>query len=602
MISATSLPHLPDNPGVYLMKDSKGVIIYIGKARSLSSRVRSYFLRGAVHSSKTSRMVEEIADIDWIVTASDLEALLLESNLVKHHQPKFNIVLRDDKQYPYLRLPVKDDFPRLTVVRKVEQDGALYFGPYVPAGALRGTLRVIRKVFPLATCELDLSQRAERACLEFEIKRCMAPCIGNQTSAEYGEIVTQVRMFLEGRDRELGEALKAEMIAAADRCDFEEAARKRNQLFKVERVLEKQRITQVGMVDQDVIGMARDGGLLAVHVLFVRGGLLIGRKEFFWNNVRQQSDHECLRSIIEQFYAMDLVPPKEVLLPFHLEEQAAIISWLSLRKGEAVRVTVPRRGGKVQLLELARENAAVRLQEHVRRKASNADVLTAVLTELGLDTLPTRMVGVDISNIQGAQAVGSLVVFENGISKNSEYRRFKIKTVDGPDDFAMIGEVMQRFGARICNGEVPRPDLILVDGGRGQLSSAQASLAKLGLDEIEIIGLAKAHGEKFERVFIGETSEAIPLDPHSQATHLLQRVRDEAHRFALTYHRKLRGNEMLGSRLDEIVGIGKARKQALLKQIGSIDRIRQATAEELQRVPGITIKMARVIQSALGRD
>ena len=583
------------------MKDSKGTIIYIGKARSLSSRVRSYFQRGTVHSSKTSRMVEEIADIDWIITSSDLEALLLESNLVKHHHPRFNIVLRDDKQYPYLRLPIKDDFPRLTVVRRVATDSALYFGPYVPAGALRGTLRVIRKVFPLATCELDLGQRAERACLEFEIKRCMAPCIGNQTSEEYHGIVTQVRMFLEGRDRELCDVLKADMIAAADRRDFEEAARKRDQLFKVKRVLEKQRITQVGMVDQDVIGMAREGELLAVHILFVRGGLLIGRKEFFWSNVKEQSDHECLRSIIEQFYAMDLAPPKEILLPFQLEAQAVMIPWLSQRKGQAVRVTVPKRGLKVQLLALARENATVRLQEHARRKTSNADVLTAVMRDLGLDTLPTRIVGVDISNIQGAQPVGSLVVFENGASKKSEYRRFKIKAVDGPDDFAMIGEVIQRFGTRVCNGEIPRPDLILIDGGRGQLSSAQANLTKLGLDEIEVIGLAKARGEKFERVFMGGHSEAISLDPHSQATHLLQRVRDEAHRFALTYHRKLRGKGMLDSKLDEIAGIGKVRKQALLKQLGSIDRIQQATAEELQRVPGITVDIAQLIQSSLGR-
>ena len=601
MITAASLPRLPDNPGVYLMKDSKGTIIYIGKARSLLSRVRSYFQRGAVHSSKTSRMVEEVADIDWIITSSDLEALLLESNLVKHHHPRFNIVLRDDKQYPYLRLPIKDQFPRLTVVRKVDKDGALYFGPYVPAGALRSTLRVIRKVFPLATCELDLSQRAERACLEFEIKRCMAPCIGNQTSADYHKIVTQVRMFLEGRDGELGDALKTEMVAAADRCDFEEAARKRDQLFKVKRVLEKQRITQIGMVDQDVIGMTREGELLAVHVLFVRGGLLIGRKEFFWSKVRAQSDHDCLRSIIEQFYAMDLVPPKEILLPFQLEAQAVIISWLSQRKGEAVRITVPQRGVKVQLLALARENATVRLQEHIRRKSSNADVLTLLMTDLGLATLPTRVVGVDISNTQGAQAVGSLVVFENAVSKKSEYRRFKIKANAGPDDFAMISEVIQRFGTRVCNGEIPPPDLILIDGGRGQLSSAQASLTKLGLDEIEVIGLAKARGEKFERVFMGGQSDAIPLDPHSIATHLLQRVRDEAHRFAITYHRKLRGKGMLDSKLDEIAGIGKVRKQALLKQLGSIDKIQQATAEELQSVPGITPKIAGMIQSSLGR-
>ena len=601
MISAEALPHLPNNPGVYIMKDVKGTIIYIGKAHSLSSRVRSYFQRGAVHSSKTSRMVEEVVEVDWMVTSSDLEALLLESNLVKYHHPKFNIVLCDDKQYPYLRLPIKDNFPRLTVVRKVENDDALYFGPYVPAGALRGTLRVIRKVFPLATCELDLSRRSERACLEFEIKRCMAPCIGNQTSEEYHEIVDQVRMFLDGRDRELCGVLRSEMEAAANRCDFEEAARKRDQLFKVKRVLEKQRITQLGMVDQDVIGIAREGVLLTVHVLFVRGGLLIGRDEFFWSNVKEQSDHDCLRSVIEQFYAMNVVPPKEILLPFQLEDQAVIIPWLSERKGEVVSVIVPRRGAKVQLVELARENAVVRLQEYTRRKTSSADVLTAVMRDLGLNTLPIRVVGIDISNIQGAQPVGSLVVFEDGVSKKSEYRRFKIKATNGPDDFAMISEVIQRFGTRIRNGQIPKPDLILIDGGRGQLSSALAGLAKLGLDGIETIGLAKARGEKFERVFVGGNAEAIPLDPHSTATHLLQRVRDEAHRFAVTYHRKLRAKGMLDSKLDDIAGIGHVRKQALLKELGSFDRIERATTEELQCVPGITPKVAKVIQLALAR-
>ncbi len=602
MRSAAFLRHLPNNSGVYLMKNLKGEIVYIGKARSLSSRIRSYFHCGTVHSSKTSRMLKEVADIDWIITSSDLEALLLESNLVKHHHPKFNVVLRDDKQYPYLRLPVKDDFPRLTVVRRVENDGALYFGPYVPAGALRGTLRVIQKAFPLATCELDLSQRAERACIEFEIKRCMAPCIGNQSSKDYHGIVSQVRMFLEGRDRELCDVLKAGMVVAADRCDFEEAARKRDQLFKVKRVLEKQRITQVGMVEQDVIGIARDQGLLAVHILFVRGGLLIGRKEFFLSDVKELSDHDCLRSIIEQFYAMNLVPPKEILLPFQLEVQSVIIPWLSQRKREAVRITVPKRGVKVQLLALARENAEIRLQEHVRRKTATVGVSTAVMMVLGLDVPPTRIVGVDISNTQGAQPVGSVVVFENGISKKSEYRRFRIKCIDGPNDFAMIGEVMHRFGMRLCAGEVPQPDLVLIDGGRGQLSSAQASLTKLDLGEIKVIGLAKSRGGACERVFVGGSSEVIPLNPRSIATHLLQRIRDEAHRFALTYHRALRGKGMLDSRLDEIAGIGKIRKQALLKQLGSIDRIRYATVEELQRVPGITPQIARVIQLSLEQD
>jgi len=581
------------------MKDSSGVIIYIGKACSLSSRVRSYFQNSAVHSSKTTRMVKEVSEIDWIVTASDLEALLLESNLVKHHKPRFNVVLRDDKQYPYLRLPVRDDFPRLTVVRKVENDGALYFGPYVPAGALRSTLGLIRKIFPLATCELDLHHRVDRACLEFEIKRCMAPCIGNQTVEEYHGIVSQVRMFLEGRDQDLCDSLKVEMEEASERCDFEEAARKRDQLFKVKRVLEKQRVVQLGMLDQDVLGMAREGELLAVQILFIRGGLLIGRKEFFWSNVKDQSDHDCLLSIMEQFYSMEVIPPKEILLPLQLRDHGVIIPWLSQRKGEAVRIVFPQRGAKVKLLSLAHENAKVRLEAHAKMKTNNADVLQVLMDMLRLTVLPRRVVGIDISNIQGNESVGSLSVFVDGLPVKSDYRRFKIKMTSGPNDFAMVAEIVKRFANRICSGEILRPDLILIDGGRGQLSAARGSLIECGLEEIPVIALAKAKDKKFERVFVKDSSKSIPLDPRSSGTHTLQRVRDEAHRFAVTYHRKLRSQGMLYSKLSEIRGVGKVRKQALLKELGSIENIKQATTEELQRIPGITQKLAQVIHSSL---
>ncbi|MBI5853933.1 MAG: excinuclease ABC subunit UvrC [Nitrospirae bacterium] len=360
------LDHLPEQPGVYLMKSGRGEILYIGKARVLADRVRNYFQPGTEQTPKTSLLVSQIADIETIVTRSELEALILESNLIKRHRPRFNVVLRDDKQYPYLRLPIKEAFPRLSIVRRVQKDGALYYGPYTPAGALRETLKVIRKVFPLATCEIEIDGKAERACIEFEIKRCMAPCTGNQTRDEYYHIVKQVRWFLEGRDTELLEGLRTDMEAAADRQDYEEAARLRDRVFKVERTLERQRITQTASTDQDVIGLARQGTAVDVQLLFVRGGLLIGRKDFFWADALSVSDEELIRSTIEQFYNKEGLPPKELLTSAPLSDSSLIETWLGEKKGESLRVVAPERGAKHELVKLAEENAAVALTDHLR--------------------------------------------------------------------------------------------------------------------------------------------------------------------------------------------------------------------------------------------
>ena len=362
----SKLDHLPDQPGVYLFRDGQGELLYIGKAAALSSRVRSYFQKGADHSPKTAVLVSHISDLETIVTRSELEALILESNLIKRHRPRFNVVLRDDKQYPYLRLPIKEDFPRLSIVRRVQQDGALYYGPYTPAGALRETLKVIKKAFPLATCTILIDGKAERACIEFEIKRCMAPCTGNQSKEDYHHIVAQVRQFLEGRDHELLDDLRVQMEAAAEREDFEEAARLRDRLFNIERTLEKQRITQTTTTDQDVIGLARQGSAVDLQILFVRGGLLIGRKDFFWPHSADAGDEELVRSAIEQFYNKDGQPPKELLIPTDLDDATVIEEWLSGKRGNAVRVVAPERGVKHQLLLLAEENAAAAVANHLR--------------------------------------------------------------------------------------------------------------------------------------------------------------------------------------------------------------------------------------------
>ncbi|MEE9204591.1 MAG: excinuclease ABC subunit UvrC, partial [Nitrospirales bacterium] len=537
------LDHLPDRPGVYLMKNARDEILYIGKATLLADRVRTYFQKGSDHTAKTTLMLNQVADLETIVTRSELEALILESNLIKRHRPRFNVVLRDDKQYPYLRLPVKENFPRLTIVRKVQKDGALYYGPYTPAGALRETLKVIRKVFPLATCEIEIDGKAERACIEFEIKRCMAPCIGNQTSEEYHHIVKQVRMFLEGRDTELLDTLRAEMRAAAEREQFEEAARLRDRIFKIERTLEKQRVAQTSFTDQDVIGLARQGTAVDLQMLFVRGGLLIGRKDFFWSDVGDASDEELVRSAIEQFYNKDGLPPKELLVPSPLSEAVLIEAWLSEKKGEAVRVVAPERGTKHQLLLLAEENAGAMVAAHLRNKETDRRATEELKRLLRLDRAPRRIEGFDISNTMGDQSVASLVAWEDGQAKKSDYRRFRIKTVTGANDFASMQEaVVRRYGEA---ENLPLPDLVLIDGGLGQLAAAMEGLRQVGRAGLPIIGLAKARGEKEERIFVPGRKNPILLAPSSPATHLLQRIRDEAHRFAITYHRKLRGKALV---------------------------------------------------------
>ncbi|HWF58852.1 MAG TPA: excinuclease ABC subunit UvrC [Nitrospira sp.] len=602
----SKLAHLPDSPGVYLFKNEQGEIIYIGKAAVLADRVRSYFQKGADHSPKTSLLVGHITDVETMVTRSELEALILESNLVKRHKPRFNIVLRDDKQYPYVRLPVKDDFPRLSIVRRVQKDGALYYGPYTPANALRETLKVIKHVFPLATCTIDIDGTADRACIEFEIKRCMAPCTGNQSKEEYHLIVKQVRHFLEGLDRELLDDLRARMEAAAEREEFEEAARLRDRLFKIERMLEKQRITQTSATDQDVIGLARQGSAVDLQILFVRGGLLIGRKDFFWPQSAAVADEELVHSAIEQFYNKDGQPPREVLVPTDLEDTALIQQWLSDKRGESVHVRSPERGAKHQLVLLAEENAAAAVADHLRDEELDRQAGEELKRWLRLDRAPRRIEGFDISNTMGNQSVASMVVWEDGQMKKADYRRFKIQTVTGANDFASMKEVVTRRYGRThdeshrTTEELARPDLILIDGGLGQLSAAMEGLKEVGQQTLPILGLAKAKGEKEERVFLAGRKNPIVLKPQSPSTHLLQRIRDEAHRFAITFHRKLRGKSLVSSKLDQVIGIGEIRRNQLLEKFGSLDKLASASDEAL-REAGLNAKTVADLRRELAK-
>jgi len=592
----SKLAHLPDQPGVYLFKDKAGDVLYIGKAAVLADRVRSYFLKSADHSPKTSLLVSQIADLETMVTRSELEALILESNLVKRHKPRFNVVLRDDKQYPYLRLPVKERFPRLSIVRRVKKDGALYYGPYTPAGALRETLKVIKRVFPLATCTIDIDGTAERACIEFEIKRCMAPCTGNQSQEEYHQIVRQVRQFLEGHDRELLDELRTKMETAAEQEDFEEAARLRDRIFKIERTLERQRITQTASVDQDVIGIARHGSAVDLQLLFVRGGLLIGRKDFFWPQSADATDEELVHSAVEQFYNKEGQPPRELLIPVDIPDADLLARWLSDKRGETVRVLAPERGTKHQLVMLAEENAAAALDDHVRNEELDRQASEELQRLLRLETVPRRIEGFDISNTMGDQSVASMVVWEDGRMNKSDYRRFKIQTVTGANDFASIHEVVvRRYGGM---EDLARPNLVLIDGGLGQLAAAIAALKQVGQTNLAIIGLAKAKGEKSERIFMPGRKNPIILRENSPATHLLQRIRDEAHRFAITFHRKLRGKTLVSSQLDQIIGVGSITRTKLLKQFGSLANLTQASEEAL-REAGLSETLVKQLRREL---
>ncbi len=606
---------LPRSAGVYLMKDQRGAVLYIGKAKALADRVRSYFQPGTAQTPKTARMVGQITAIDYIVTGSELEALILENNLIKQHRPRFNVILRDDKNYPFLRLPMKEAYPRLEIVRRVKPDGALYFGPYVPSHALRETLRLLRRIFPLPNCTITIDGTAERHCIEFEIKRCLAPCTGRQSQAEYYAMIEQVRFFLEGRDTELRSALRGRMDAAAERLDYEAAARLRDQIANIEQMLEKQRITSTKLEDQDVWAVARDvdgrgdsriAPTAVLQLLFIRGGMVVGRKEFFIADARDTGDAELLAAAIEQYYAKETVIPPEIVVSAALPDAPLLAQWLRERRGGKVTFRVPQRGHAVDLLRLAQENARAALAAKLLAVQGGMAAAGRLQQLLGLRRLPRRIEAFDISNLAADQAVGSCVVWENDRFLTDEFRHFRIKQSEGPDDFGMMAEIVRRrYAPRTDVGAIHEspspqpPDLILIDGGKGQLSAAGNALRQLGLGEAEMIGLAKARGEKFERVFLPDETDPIELPPLDPATHLLQRIRDEAHRFAVTYHRKLRGKALVASVLDEIPGLGAVRKRALLRHFGSLARLRRATREEIEAVKGVPKGLARLVHEKL---
>jgi excinuclease ABC subunit C len=609
----TLIESLPRKPGVYLMRDVDSAVIYVGKAIDLRSRVRTYFQPSAWEDTKVRAIVSETADLEFIVTDSELEALILEANLIKQHRPRYNIRLKDDKRYPYIKITWADPFPTVFITRRMEQDGSRYFGPFTSALAVHRTLDMMRKSFPYLTCNRDITGNDSRPCLYYDIKLCLGPCIGAVTQEEYRAMIRGLTRFLEGRSEEVVTDLAERMRAAADGWDFERAAALRDQLQAVERVIERQKVVSSVGVDQDVIAFAREDGDACVQVFFVRGGKLLGREYFVLEGAQEEDEREVMSAFLKQFYEEAAYVPPEVLLPGQLEEALIIEQWLKRKRGARVALRVPRRGQKRELVALAAENAAETLsalRAQWQADAHKHEVALAELQEaLGLDNSPVRIECYDISTTQGTEIVGSMVVFVHAVPRKSQYRRFVVRSVAQPDDYASMREVLERrfrrwqtatsdevLGSRDIKGWAKLPDLLLVDGGRGQLGVALEVLKEFGLiDKVPLAALAKQR----EEIFRPGRAKPVLLPRRSQGLFLVQRVRDEAHRFAIAHHRVRRRKAGVASQLDSIPGVGPARRRALLKAFGSLDAIRLASVEQVAAVPGVPYAVAEVIKEHL---
>ena len=609
------LATLPDKPGCYLMKDADGTIIYVGKAINLKNRVRSYFQQSTDHTYKTRQMVRKIRDIEWIVVASELEALILEMNLIKEHRPFYNVRLKDDKRYPYIKVHWADPFPKLSVTRNMVNDGSRYFGPYTSVWAVHQTLDILRKIFPYLTCAREITGNDERACLYYDIKLCSAPCIGAVNQEEYRQMIDDLCRFLEGRTDPIMNRLKEAMTQASESLDYEKAAVYRDQIQAIDRVVERQKIISDERQDSDVIAMARSKGEACVQVFFIRSGKLIGREYFILEGTEAEENSEILEEFVKQFYSQAAYVPNKVMLPQEVEEARIIKEWLNTRRGgEKVQLTVPKRGQGKELVQMAAENARETLKSlEIRWKADKDrqhQALSEIQAVLGMPEAPNRIECYDISNTQGTASVGSMVVFEQGVPAKKNYRRFNIKTVNQPDDFASMREVLKRRLSRYITEQQEKdtpgykpdlafsilPDLLIVDGGKGQLRQAIEILEEFGLQgEFTIAGLAKQE----EELFLPGKSDSVRLDDHSQGFYLVQRIRDEAHRFAITAHRNQRGKIGLASRLDVIPGVGPARRKELINRFGSIDGILAATVEEISQIKGVSKEMAQAIKAQL---
>ena len=621
----------PEKPGVYLMKDARNEVLYVGKASILRNRLRSYF--GSPHGlpPKIRRMVAQLEDFEFIVTDTEAEALILENTLIKRYKPHFNARLKDDKTYPYLKIDLTEEFPRVYITRQVAQDGARYFGPFATASSVRQTMDLIKKLFPYRSCTKVITGRDPRPCLEYYIHRCVAPCSGLASKEDYAQVIQQVIMFMEGNTDAVTRELRQRMALAAEELEFERAAALRDQIRGIDRVAEEQQVKVESNPggDQDLIALAQGTNETWVEVFFVRRGKLIGRDHFFMEGTQDDSVELVMGHFIRQFYQSALVIPPTILLQHPPEDRELIRGWLKERRGGAVKLTCPQRGQNKKLLDVVAENAVQGLAQHRVKWLNNSDVIQQAMTELqeelSLPALPRRMECYDISHVQGTNVVGSMVVFQDGRPKPAHYRRFQIKSVEGVDDYASMQEMLRRRFKRLADaraeeqqfpvpgepaeeppaGDKPGggsgaawgivPDLVIIDGGKGHLSAALEVLLELGLDDIPLAALAKEN----EWLFLPHTSEPIALPRNSQGLYLVQRIRDEAHRFAITYHRNLRSKSSLRSSIDLVTGIGPKRKRMLLRRFGSIQGIKDAPVDEIAAVPGLTRSLALRLKQTL---
>lgn len=611
----SQLAALPARPGVYLMRDSKGDVIYVGKAAKLRSRVRSYFGSPRSMEPKTRVLREHIDDFEYIVCKNAGEALLLEAALIKRHQPFFNIRLKDDKRYPYLKVDRQNPWPRVFITRRIENDGARYFGPYASAGSVRATLDLVKKLFPWRSCTKEITGTDARPCLDYFIKRCIAPCTSFCTPAEYAEVIDNVILFLEGKSSDVIRRVRTQMGAAAESLDFERAAILRDQLLALERTAEHQTVANVRDEDLDVFGLAHDGDRGCVQVFFVRGTQMIGRDSFPLDGVKDEPESSILESFLLQFYESAQYIPRLIAVPGDPGDRQTLQELLSEKRGANVEIRTPMRGEKRRLVEMARENAAETLALlKVKWQADSTRLqngLEQLQEELALPSLPHRIECYDNSNIQGASPVSSMVVFVDGRPATDQYRKFKIRSVEGADDFATMAEVIGRRFRHAANredGARPEgtggsdrsaawdlPDLVVIDGGKGQLGAAAQAMQELGVHHIPVVSLAK----RFEEVFVPDEGNPVVLPRGSEALYLMQRIRDEAHRFAITYHRQVRGRAQTTSALDSVPGIGPRRKRALLRRFGSVKAIREASVEELSSTIGFTRRLAERVKEHL---
>ena len=605
---STRLAAVPLEPGVYLHRDAEGKVLYVGKSASLRDRLRSYFGSKKNLDPKSLELVSRIDDFEYIVTASEQEALLLENSLIKEHKPKYNIRLKDDKTYPYIKVDLAEDFPRIYVTRRTANDGARYFGPFASAGSVRKTLDLLKRLFPYRSCTKTITGNDSRPCLEYHIKRCVAPCTGYASRNDYSEVIAQVVMFLEGNTKEIVSDLKTTMLEASDNLEFERAGALRDRLKAIEKVYEGQNVVGLGREELDVIGAAYGGEEAWVEIFFIRQGKLIGRDHFTMSGTREEEGQEILARFIEQFYSSASHVPRKILVPESITDKEVVAGWLETKRKGPVEINVPQRGAKRRLIEMVTTNAAQGLEQLKLKWISDSTRMETAMSELqeelNLPRSPKRIECYDVSHIQGTNTVASMSVFQDGKPLSSNYRRFKIKSHDGNDDFASMREVLSRRFNRLKNardgGEenasfAAAPDLVLIDGGKGQLSSAVEVMLHLGLQDIQLASIAKRE----EEIFLPDAAEPVIMPKNSQGLFLLQRARDEAHRFAVTFHRNLRGKSSVKSALDLVPGIGPKRRKMLIRSFGSVKGIREASEDQLAAAPGMTAKVARQIKEHL---